>query len=419
MTKAEEAWTQGRLGFETARIRLAEIYAEGSDTQLAAYKVAASHSAATLGVGRVSIWALSDDGRELRCELQYEDGEFVLPSGRAIRQEDCPKYFEVIRSRRVVAVEDARADERTRALLPYLEEYGVYALLDAPIYREGKVHGVVCHEHTAGVRVWSEKESGFASAVADMLTILKQQAERAELRAAIDAQRQLLLQAQKMKALAKLGRVVIHDLANVMTIVGARATLISSEVDLEQASRELAEAVQYGNRLLVQLRDFYEQKAPESGIEVVKVIVDLESAIRATLGPSVKFTLSCTAAPTVLNISRVEVEQLVMNLCLNAKDAIVGVGEVRVVVSAEPDRLVVRVSDTGRGMNEEQQSRLFEPYFSTKAGHSGIGLAAVFGIVSRTGGRIDVKSELGAGTAFTITFPTKSEPTFVAAPWDF
>jgi two-component system, cell cycle sensor histidine kinase and response regulator CckA len=113
------------------------------------------------------------------------------------------------------------------------------------------------------------------------------------------------------------------------------------------------------------------------------------------------------------------VEQLVMNLCLNARDAIVGAGEIRVSLSQQSDRLVVVVSDTGIGMSEEQQSRLFEPYFSTKVGHSGIGLAAVFGIVSRAGGRIDLKSKPGVGTAFTLTFPTRSAPMSLAAPWDF
>jgi signal transduction histidine kinase len=408
-----------RLGFETARIRLAEIYAEGSETQIAAYKIATRHSAETLGVGRVSVWSLSDDGQSLRCDLQYQDGSFAIDSSRTLSRSTCPRYFESIQSRRVVPVENARTDSRTNELLTYLSDCGIHAMLDAPIYRDGRVRGVVCHEDTRGPRVWTEKEAGFASAVADMLTILQEQAERSELRAAIDAQRQMLQQAQKMKALTKLGRIVIHDLANIMMVVSARATLLESEPNLQQASRELSDALQYGNRLLHQLREFYEYKIPESGVEVVAIIRNLEGAIRGTLGPGIHCTFMCEAEPTILAISRLEVEQLLMNLCVNAKDAIVGPGAVDIKVTSSSDRLVIVVRDTGVGMSEEQQLRLFEPYFSTKEGHSGIGLAAVFGIVSRASGLVDVKSGPGQGTTFTITFPTRPDADESAAPWDF
>jgi two-component system, cell cycle sensor histidine kinase and response regulator CckA len=151
----------------------------------------------------------------------------------------------------------------------------------------------------------------------------------------------------------------------------------------------------------------------------VQIIKDLEATVRAALAPTIRCTFSCDAMPTTLPVSRVEVEQLIMNLCVNAKDAIQGSGEVHVNVSSGPDRLLIVVRDTGIGMSEEQQLRLFEPYFTTKQGHTGIGLAAVFGIVSRAAGRVDVKSAPGQGTSFTITFPTRGGPSSASAPWDF
>jgi signal transduction histidine kinase len=408
-----------RVGFETARLRLLEIYSEGNEAQLSAYRIATQHSAATLGVRRVSIWALSEDGKTLSPELQFQDGQFFPHPGGVLKEEACPRYFEAIRSRRVVVVEDARNDPRTNQLLPYLEAYGIGALLDAPIYREGRLHGVVCHEHTDGPRPWTEKEAGFASAVADMLTILKQQAERAELRAAMYAQKQVVSQAQKMQALSKLGRVVIHDLANIMTIVTARMSMLGREANLELATRELGEALAYGNSLLSQLREFYDDRLPKSGVEVVQVIRSLESTLRATLGPSIQFKLDVQAEPTTLPVTRIEVEQLIMNLCVNAKDAISTSGSVEVLVKSEADRLLIWVSDTGVGMSEEQQARLFEPYYTTKPGHSGIGLAAVFGVVSRLQGRLDLDSAIGRGTTFRITLPIAAGPPSLDGPWSF
>jgi len=111
---------------------------------------------------------------------------------------------------------DALADPRTSELEPYLLANGISSILDAPIYCDGNVVGVVCHEHVGQQRKWSEREAGFASAVADLLTILLHQAERAELRAALVAQREQEAQHAKMQALLQLSRVVAHDLGNVL-----------------------------------------------------------------------------------------------------------------------------------------------------------------------------------------------------------
>lgn len=407
-----------RVAFETARLELAQLYDESAEARTHAYRIACRHSAQTLQVAQVSVWYLSEDGEALECMLAYHLPSDEFRGGGRIRRTSCPAYFDAIRSRRVVVAHDAQNDPKTRELAQYLSEGGITSLLDAPIYRGGQVVGVVCHEHIGPERQWTEKEAGFASAVSDMLTILGQQAERAELQAAIAAQRQVEAQNQKMQALTKLGMVVIHDLSNVMTIVSARAALLAEEPDLHQATADLSEAIRYGNNLLKQLREFYNEREPSSGVDATEALRGLEPSIRAVFGKEVALSFSCPSELAYLSLTRMEVQQLVMNLCMNAKDALGGRSDGLVAIRAErlSDRLVVSVRDNGAGMSEATQARLFEPYYSTKKGHSGIGLAAVFGIVSRAGGQIEVDSALDRGTTFKITFPLSSSSTF-DPPW--
>ncbi len=415
-----------RVGFETARLKLAQIRQEGAEARVSAYRIACRQSAQTLGVARVSIWMLSDDtaalARELRCVLLYDVRTDAYSSGGCLVREQCPAYFDAVQNRRVLVVEDAHRAPETAGLAQYLREANIGALLDAPVYRDGRVVGVVCHEHVGGARHWSEKEAGFATAVADMLTILSHQAEQAELRAAIDAQKQIEAQHHKMQALMKLGRVVIHDLGNVLTVATLRAGMLASEKDLPTASDEIGRVLGYGSTLLSQLRDFCEDRPPNSVIDAAAVLAPMQSVLSALLGgTNISLEFSCKTEPLELNMSKVELEQLVLNLCMNAKDAISGSGHIRVVAAQAGGHLELTVEDSGRGMDESTQGRLFEPFFTTKQGHSGIGLAAVYGIVERARGKIDVSSTVGAGTTFRVQLPLRPGPpdTSFDQPWAF
>jgi signal transduction histidine kinase len=408
------------LGFETARLRLAEIKSEGEDTRLSAYRVACEQSARTLGVERVSVWMLNSARDSLQCTLRYTLSTNSLSEGGSISAASAPEYFAAVLSRRVVVVPDAYHDPITSVLGKYLIESQVGALLDVPIYRDGVVVGVVCHEHVGGTRKWSEGEASFASAVADMLTILIDQAERAELRAAIDAQLQLEAQGQKMQALVKLARVVTHDLSNLLTIATLRADTLSKEKDIDAASHDISQVLSYGNQLLRHLKDFCAERVPTGEVHVLDALRHLEPVIQAMLGKDIKFELTVPDRDVVLGFSRIEFEQVVMNLVGNARDAITGEVKISTLVWCEGGSLYMDVVDNGRGMPPATRDRLFEPFYSTKEGHTGIGLAAVYGIVRRANGEIDVISALGEGTTFHLAFPIKdtSQESALNHPWD-
>jgi two-component system, cell cycle sensor histidine kinase and response regulator CckA len=412
-----------RVAFETARLRLSHILAEGQEARLTAYRSACEHSARTLAVDRVGIWFLNERGDALTRVLQYTLSTNSFDQGGEIQRRGAERYFEALLSRRVVAAADTLRDPRTSQLESYLLRERVAALLDAPIYRDGRVIGVVCHEHVGGVREWTEREAGFASAVADLLTILIDQAERAELRAALDAQREAAAQNQKMQALVRLARVVVHDLANVMMVASLRAGDIETEDDPREASREVVDVLAYGNKLLGQLRTFCNPRgsAGPSEVDAVLLLRGMEGTLRSLLGKSVAFSLHCSLPSLMLAISPVELEQLVLNLCMNAKDATHELpgASVSISLALDGDVATLTVADNGCGMEESAQLGIFEPFYTTKPGHSGVGLSAVYGIVERAHGRIALTSAPRQGTTFRVTLPVGEQAPPSQPPWAF
>jgi len=418
-TSADDG-SRAHIGFETARLRLAEIKSEGNDTRLSAYRVACEQSARTLGVEHVSVWMLSSARDHIHCTLRYTLSTNSFSDGGTISALEAPDYFSAVLSRRVVVVPDAHRDPITAVMGNYLREAKVGGLLDVPIYRDGTVVGVVCHEHVGGPRHWTQNEANFASAVADMLTILIDQAERAELRAAIDAQLQLEAQSQKMQALVKLARVVTHDLSNLLTIATLRADTLAKEKDINAASQDISQVLSYGNQLLRHLKDFCEERVPSGQVQVRETLQHLDPIIQAMVGKDVEFELTIPDEDIVLGFSRIEFEQVVMNLVGNARDALTDNGKISAQVWREGGSLHLDVADNGRGMSPATRDRLFEPFYSTKEGHTGIGLAAVYGIVRRAHGEIDVVSTLGEGTKFRLVFPIKdvAKESALDHPWE-
>lgn len=405
-----------RVAFETARLRLTEIRDEGHEARIRAFRAACEQSARTLQIERVSIWFLREDRQAIVRELQFILSTNSFEQGGELTRTDCEHYFAALQERRVVVANDVLSDPRTAQLKPYLISNGISSMLDAPIYRDGQIVGVVCHEHVGEMRQWSEREAGFASAVADLLTVLLHQAERAELRAALVAQREVEAQHAKMQALLQLARVIVHDIGNVMTVASLRADEIAQE---HPSTQDLAGVLAYGAQLLGHLRAFCELRETKARVDAAAQLRKLGPTLTTLVGKNIVLRWSCGPAQAEVALLPIELEQLVLNLVMNAKDAIHDRGEIGVELTRKGDQLHLRVQDSGCGMDEATQARIFEPFYSTKHGHSGVGLAAVYGIVARASGSIQLDSTPGRGTCFRIGLPllvasSESEP-----PWSF
>jgi two-component system, cell cycle sensor histidine kinase and response regulator CckA len=223
-------------------------------------------------------------------------------------------------------------------------------------------------------------------------------------------QSEQLQQTQRMEAVGRLAGGIAHDFNNLLTGILSYSDLILQELrpsdPLREDVEQIRDAAQRAAGLTRQLLAFSRRQ-----LSLNLTVTELEPMFRRLLGPEV--TLETHLDPDLGNIvvDPGQLEQVLLNLILNARDAMRAGGQVSLsTMNAELNGeayVAIRVSDTGVGMEEEIQPRIFEPFFTTKhtgAGR-GLGLSTVYGIVEQSGGRISVESVPGQGATFTIYFP--------------
>ncbi len=233
-------------------------------------------------------------------------------------------------------------------------------------------------------------------------------------------------QAQKMEAVGRLAGGVAHDFNNLLTIINGYGELVLGKLSAADPSRPLIrEIVAAGDRaagLTRQLLTFSRKAIIEPKILDLKVVVaDVDKMLRRILGEDIQLAIVVDPELGAVKADPGQIEQVVMNLVVNARDAMPQGGQLTVEVrNAELDEAYARehldaragphvllaVSDTGCGMDQATMTRLFEPFFSTKGEKgTGLGLATVHGIVKQSGGHVGVYSEVGRGTTFKVYLP--------------
>ena len=232
-----------------------------------------------------------------------------------------------------------------------------------------------------------------------------------------------LRQAQKMEAVGRLAGGIAHDLGNVLAVALSCVEQISSSGDATPGDdlQLMRVAVQRGSDLIKQLLTLT-RKAPSNPalLSVAAVIEETGKLLRPHLGDAVSLVTEGAAAGWRVRMDPTHLSQVLLNLAINARDAMPAGGTLRISVEDVPgdardgragdpcgDRVVLSVSDTGLGMSPEIREHIFEPFFTTKeAGKgTGLGLAVSYGIVRQAGGTISVESEPGRGSTFRIALP--------------
>ena len=208
-----------------------------------------------------------------------------------------------------------------------------------------------------------------------------------------------------MEALGRMASAIVHDFNNVLGAIAMATELAASEkTDMRSLAARLTQIVDTAQRLNDQLLSFAKDRNEPSGTcELGEVIEGAMAMLRAAVGTRSTLSYQAAAAAAAVAIGRSQVEQLLLNLVLNSRDAIAARGMIQIAVrdavaadDAPPQSIVLSVSDNGAGMDEATRSRVLEPYFTTKARGTGLGLSTVFAIVNRAGGAVRVESETGS-----------------------
>jgi signal transduction histidine kinase len=237
-------------------------------------------------------------------------------------------------------------------------------------------------------------------------------------------------QAQKMEAVGRLAGGVAHDFNNLLTVITGYSDLLLNRRDLQQQQRsaleEIRRAAERGGALTHQLLAFSrKQPLKPRAVVIDELVLNIEKLLRRLIGEDITLVILPGAAQATVQADASRLEQVIMNLAVNARDAMPNGGKLSIETSlvdlptpafgtpvglGAGKYVAIAIADTGAGMDQETLSHLFEPFFTTKAQGrgTGLGLATAYGIIRQSGGAIDFASQPGAGTTASIYLPVSA-----------
>ncbi len=253
------------------------------------------------------------------------------------------------------------------------------------------------------------------------LCVLRDVTPRRRAEAFSEELQERLHHAQKLEAIVRLAGGVAHDFNNLLTAIGSHADILvaTDDPEVREIGEELRAVRARGAGLTRQLLAFARREVLQSRpMDVGRVVADSAMLLQRLLGERIKLELDLGPCPIVADPGHIE--QVVLNLAANARDAMPFGGRFQVSCREIAGDLVeLVVSDTGHGIDSSTRNLVFEPFFTTKqpGEGSGLGLSTVHGIVTQYGGTIELSSEVGRGTTFTIRWPRgPAAPPSVRAP---
>ena len=286
----------------------------------------------------------------------------------------------------------------------------------APLVTEHKSGSLICETHVYPVAAAKGERPGFTVLSLDISEKL--------------ALRDQAASAQRLESLGLLAGGVAHDFNNIIgAIMGYAGFLYSSakEDQFRQDAKEILNAAEKAGALTRQLLLFSKKQPMESSVFALNdAVKDMSKMLGRLLGENIRVDLELDGGPTLVKADRGRVEQVLMNLAVNARDAMPGGGKLKIKTgraefgpadcAGQPERrpgsyLTLAVKDSGTGMDAETLKKIFEPFFTTKGvAGNGLGLSVVYGVARQHGGFIEVASAPGSGSEFSVYFPEAGVP---------
>lgn len=418
-----------------------------------------------LEIGRAGVWLSNHDNSAINCRLLIDRVNNEENNSLSLKREDFPKYFAALDSQRTITAHDAHTDPATAEFSDcYLTPLNIGAMLDAPIRYKGKMIGIFCCENIGGGKHWTEDECSFIGALADLYgralsaqenERINQELEKAneglELKVAertrelettlseLKSMQGKLIEAEKMASLGNLVAGIAHE---VNTPIGIAVTANSSATDklveleklleqqklskqaLEEGMLHLTECLNISHvnlqRAAKLINDFKQTAVDQSSLELLEINLksylekSIHSLLPITRKNNVTVSISCEDEIELVTVPGA-LSQIILNLINNScvhgfqsrQDNRI---EIKLARSEDLHSCILIYQDNGVGMSKEVQTRIFEPFYTTKRGNggSGLGMSIVYNLATQAlQGTISLTSEPGKGTKVVLTLPVK------------
>lgn len=421
----------------TALVELSDRIRDVEDPADLSY-AAAEILGRTLGVSRAGYGTIDKVAETITIERDWNAPGIKSLAG-VLHFRDYGSYIENLKRGETVVFADAERDPRTAAKADALKAISAQSIVNMPVTEQGSFVGLLYLNH-ATAREWSASELALIRDVAERTrtAVARRHAEQ-ELRALAASLEQrvaartaelmraeeVLRHSQKMEAIGQLTGGVAHDFNNLLTIVKSSTDLLRQPGLAENRRRRyvdaISETVDRAAKLTGQLLAFARRQAlkPEA-FNIIERVGAVTEMLRTVVGARVEIVTQFQENELFVHADLSQFETALINMTVNARDAMNGEGTLTIgargVTGLPPvrghagspgDFVAVSIADSGSGIPADKLAHIFDPFFTTKAlgKGTGLGLSQVYGFVKQSGGEVNVESQVGRGSTFTLYLP--------------